>query len=138
MSPEAFYRTYSEDEILRIANSYHPVGSYRLLCSTFGEKPTVEECVEWLRDYDSAKAKRFDCALSILGQAERQVVEHRFGLFDARALEDTLESIAAVFSLPPGRILELECEALRRLRLPLAIRELAQIAPKSWRECFEK
>jgi hypothetical protein len=113
------YRNYTEDDIAHIVRSYHPVGTYRLLCEIFGTSYTIESCVAFLKRFTINDSKRLDNALELLTSRERQILEHRFGLYDSRAFYDTMQSIGGSYRLTRKRIRQIEaklftnCDTLR-------------------------
>ena len=129
MNNQNLYRNYSCTEIAKIAGSYHPIGTYRLICATFGEKYTIEEAVQWLENYTMGTAERFDSILSSLTERERAVLEYRFGLLNARAFGCTLQSIGRIYELTRERIRQIEAKALKKMRHPTRIHQLSDLLP---------
>ena len=66
------------------------------------------------------------CALEILSQRERQIIEWRYGLHDGRC--HTLEELSAHFKLTRERIRQIEVKALRTLRQPIEVHLLRDLA----------
>ena len=133
MSSQNLYGDYSESEIAQIAKSYHPIASYRLICVVFGERYTIEEGVRWLQHYTIETAERFDSLLSSLTERERQVLEYRFGLLNARAMGYTLQSIGKFYELTRERIRQFEAKALKKMRHPTRAHQLSAMLPENWR-----
>lgn len=128
---DGLYRTYTDEEIALIARTYHPVGTFRLICEIFGEPYTREGCAAFLRRYTIDDSKRLDEVLGTLTNRERQILEHRFGLYDARAFYDTLQSIGDSFGLTRERIRQIEDKALRKMRHPTRLRKIERMLPPS-------
>jgi len=124
------YRNYTEDDIAHIAQTYHPVGTYRLICEIFGASYTIEGCVAFLKRYTINDSKRLDDALALLTNQERQILEHRFGLHDSRAFYDTLQSIGDSFRLTSERIRQIEAKALRKMRHPARSQRIEDFLPQ--------
>jgi len=66
------------------------------------------------------------CALEMLSQRERQVIELRYGLHDGRC--HTLEELSAHFKLTRERIRQIEVKALKTLRQPIEVHLLRDLA----------
>ena len=77
-----------------------------------------------MKRYTIDDSKRLDDVLATLTKRERLILEHRFGLHDARAFYDTLQTIGDSFELTRERIRQIEAEALRKMRHPTRIRKL--------------
>jgi RNA polymerase primary sigma factor len=69
---------------------------------------------------------QISCALEILSQRERQVIELRYGLHDGRC--HTLEELSAHFKLTRERIRQIEVKALKTLRQPIEVHLLRDLA----------
>ena len=132
MSSQNLYRDFSKTEIAQIAKSYHPIGSYRLICVVFGENYTIEEGVQWLTNYTIEIADKLDSVLLSLTERERQVLEYRFGLLNSRAIGITLQSIGELYDLTRERIRQIETKALRKMRHPTRMRQLSAMLPEKW------
>ncbi len=126
---DALYRSYTDEEIARITRTYHPIGTYRLICEICGEDCTCEGCATFLRKYTIDDSKSLDEVLATLTARERQILEHRFGLYDARAFCDTLQSLGDSFGVTRERIRQIEEKALRKMRHPTRICKIEGMIP---------
>lgn len=82
--------------------------------------------VEELCFFEEVREKLYHL-LSVLSEREYKTLELRFGLKDGHGL--TLEEIAQKYNLTRERVRQIECQALRKLRIPRGTTGL--------RECFE-
>jgi len=69
---------------------------------------------------------QISCALEVLSQRERQIIELRYGLQDGYC--HTLEEVSAYFKLTRERIRQIEVKALRTLRQPIQVHLLRDFA----------
>ncbi len=69
---------------------------------------------------------QINCALDVLSQRERQVIELRYGLQDGYC--HTLEELSTHFKLTRERIRQIEVKALRTLRQPIQVHLLRDFA----------
>jgi len=69
---------------------------------------------------------QINCALEVLSQRERQVIELRYGLQDGYC--HTLEELSTYFKLTRERIRQIEVKALRTLRQPIQVHLLRDFA----------
>lgn len=69
---------------------------------------------------------QISCALEVLSQRERQVIELRYGLQDGYC--HTLEELSTHFKLTRERIRQIEVKALRTLRQPIQVHLLRDFA----------
>jgi RNA polymerase primary sigma factor len=69
---------------------------------------------------------QINCALEVLGQRERQIIELRYGLHDGYC--HTLEELSTHFKLTRERIRQIEVKALRMLRQPIQMHLLRDFA----------
>ncbi len=69
---------------------------------------------------------QISCALEVLSQRERQIIELRYGLQDGYC--HTLEEVSAYFKLTRERIRQIEVKALRSLRQPIQVHLLRDFA----------
>ena len=69
---------------------------------------------------------QINCALEVLSQRERQVIELRYGLQDGYC--HTLEELSTHFKLTRERIRQIEVKALRTLRQPIQVHLLRDFA----------
>ncbi len=70
--------------------------------------------------------EQINCALEVLSQRERQVIELRYGLQDGYC--HTLEELSTHFKLTRERIRQIEVKALRTLRQPIQVHLLRDFA----------
>lgn len=70
--------------------------------------------------------EHISCALEVLSQRERQIIELRYGLHDGYC--HTLEELSVHFKLTRERIRQIEVKALRTLRQPVQVHLLRDLA----------
>lgn len=116
-----------QKRLIKIANSYHPVGCFRLLCDVFGETFTTKKCVGWLRRFTLDADDKVKGVLRTISEQERTIIEHRYGLNHSQSIHGTLQSLGNVFALTRERIRQLEERALKKMRHPTRIRQLKTV-----------
>ncbi len=107
----------------RFSVSLNPAGCFRLLVAVFGE--TKANIVIWKRAFTRATSDKILDVLASLPDDDFKYLKARYGLFDG--IQDTVPEIASTQEVMEDYITTVLDGALRKLRHPTRIRELASV-----------
>lgn len=113
-----------DEELEKIAKSYHPIASYHLMCAIFKIRPETPSAVRFLGCYTLEMAHFIEGVLGTLMPKEEAVIKYRFGLMDSNGDGQTLQMIGRLYGLTRERIRQIETKALQKLRIPARSRAL--------------
>jgi len=124
---------YSEDELNKLLNSYHPIGVYRLLCAIYDKTFSMEGCLLFLRNCNMDFLNKIQDLLSTLTNVEQYVINYCYGL---RALHKLGNVSGLAVNTGNDYIFNINKEAIRKIRHPTNINILSECLTKFEEEIF--